>query len=539
MKPVAVCVGAVAVLVCGTAAVVMNGSRKVRLPVSTAPVTFFDESRQGITLASLPRGIHSLSAEECGRCHTREHSQWQESAHARSVTEPVFTAAFHAEQRFLCRSCHSPLIEQHPTLVYRMESRPSVLLHGSEPQGDPATTAEFRAQLATQQMRAGGAFPAVTEPNPHYNATLAREGVNCVTCHVRDGTVLTTKQSARTDVPHSLTYSPMLAKADFCGGCHQFAVPNPSAHPFETTPRQGSRIVTALQRRQAREQQVRQLARLHAMMRDSVSTAALQKEDPPVPPEPGIDQQYQTEARVQDTLAEFRMSPAAMKGETCQSCHMPESGGRGQHHWPGRDDLAMLRRAVTMNARLDRESYQSGDLVQAVIKLKNDAGHRFPTGDSVHAGIVDVWLKDGGRTLGRQVFVMSNQQSGRRGFFVQQIGQSFQRQAFAIDRGGNTPVMFAGKLDAPQREDTRLLPGEEATLVYSQKVQGGLAQAKNPVLRIRVFHSGVHPAFKGSRVDPKTDTLKLIREEVLPIRIATAREVKTATRGTPALTEPG
>lgn len=55
------------------------------------------------------------SAEQCGRCHRAIFDSWETSAHARSMTSPVFLDAFDAaenefgvEARKVCLGCHAP-----------------------------------------------------------------------------------------------------------------------------------------------------------------------------------------------------------------------------------------------------------------------------------------------------------------------------------------------------------------------------------------------------------------------------------------------
>lgn len=468
--------------------------RLVTLERYDAPLTFFDEKRQFITLASLPAGIGSLSAQACASCHKKEYAEWQKSGHAHSTTEPVFTAAFKAEPRALCRSCHSPLKEQHPTLIHALNEKPKVLVHGS--------------LMPFNHGRFPGETPHVKEKNSHFDVSLQKEGVTCVTCHVREGTVLSSKPKASANVPHPLSYSPMLAKAEFCGGCHQFNIERPQRHPFE---KEFSRMELARELGKSQQRQIK----LIQSQTDHRGQIKQDGEEPPIPPDPMSESQYQNEARTQGTLDEFLVSPAALNGETCQSCHMPAKDGDAGHVWPGRRDEAMLRKAISLSVRLDRETYRKGDKLQAVIKIKNDAGHRFPTGDNVHAGIVDVWLRDGKKTLGRQVYVMRDR--GQNMFFTNQI-LSFDGQ-FRPQTGGSAT------LEGPQRRDTRLLAGEEATLLYAQPGIEALASAKNPELRVRVFHAGLHPGFKGSRIDPKKDTLRLIREQTLTVPISREREL--------------
>jgi hypothetical protein len=225
---------------------------------------------------------------------------------------------------------------------------------------------------------------------------------------------------------------------------------------------------------------------------------------------------------VQHTLDEFRISPAAMKGQTCQSCHMPRQDGGNAHSWPGRNDGTMLQKAISLTARLDKPSYRTGEKLQAVIRVKNDAGHRFPTGDSLHAGVLDVWLCDGNRTLGRQTFLMANQGGGMSGgtAFINGRVMGANGGVFLTNIDGLVPRADTSPvLEAPNRADTRLLPGEDALFVYHQPVTQQIAAAKNLTLRVRVFHSAIHPGLKKTGVDPGRNTMRLVREQTLPVRI--------------------
>lgn len=480
----------------------------VLLPVYAKPIVFFREKELAVPVGTLPVGITSLNAAACAQCHADEHSDWAGSPHAHSSTEPVFAAAFQSEPRALCRACHSPLREQQPMLVKRLTEPPKVLFTGA---------------LRMWTM------PAIVERNPKYDAKLSTEGVNCVTCHVREGTVLTANASAL-PAPHSLSYSPKMREPNYCAGCHQFDVENPVLHPFElrntnSIRQSGFEIVTHL--------------RLNKLAGNSApSTPASQPEteqneeqksdeDPPIPPNPMLETQYQQEARVQHTFQEFRASPAAAQGETCQSCHMPPGKDGRRHLFAGSGSLEMLRKAVSLTARLDRPNYAPGDRLQAEITLRNDAGHRFPTGDSIHAGILDVWLRDGRKTLGRQVFLMSNQR-----LFPFELDLADDGKFRMIFR--RTPSQGA-TLKIPKRADTRLIAGETVKLTYQQKLSAAITQAAAPELVVRVYHADVHPGFRGSGIDPKKRTLKLFREERLPIQLEPGPQTvslrKTSHRG--------
>ena len=84
-----------------------------RAPKSTPPVGLTPPA-QGPPPPSLPPAAASLSASQCGRCHAKQHREWQGSLHAHAAS-PGFLGQFpgstHAFQSS-CRSCHAPLAEQ-------------------------------------------------------------------------------------------------------------------------------------------------------------------------------------------------------------------------------------------------------------------------------------------------------------------------------------------------------------------------------------------------------------------------------------------
>src|SRR4029079_2842331 len=66
----------------------------------------------------LPAGIPSLSASTCGGCHPEQHAAWASSRMGRAMTDPVFLEDWaHQDGVFVCRNCHTPLVEQRPPLV--------------------------------------------------------------------------------------------------------------------------------------------------------------------------------------------------------------------------------------------------------------------------------------------------------------------------------------------------------------------------------------------------------------------------------------
>ena len=79
---------------------------------------------------------------------------------------------------------------------------------------------------------------------------------------------------------------------------------------------------------------------------------------------------------LENTYNEWKEGPYGQTGNSCQSCHMPDR----RHLWRGIHDPEMVRAGVTVRLTLDRERYQVGDRVQAVITLTNSGvGHYLPT----------------------------------------------------------------------------------------------------------------------------------------------------------------
>ncbi len=147
----------------------------------------------GPAAAALSKGTHPvrvraedpaiLRSAECSGCHKKVHASWRASAHGRAFTNPIFRHAFERDRKAWCLNCHAPLWE---------------------PGADgPARAAEI-----------------ASTPD---DLALYAEGVNCATCHIRDGGIV-----GKTDYPpgaelfHPVRYDPGLRRETFCAGCHQF-----------------------------------------------------------------------------------------------------------------------------------------------------------------------------------------------------------------------------------------------------------------------------------------------------------------------------
>ena len=108
-----------------------------------------------------------VRAASCAECHEAETAAWARSRHRVSVTNEIFRAGLAAETEARCVRCHAPLPEQ--------------------------------VREVAKTIRSGAELAA---------AAVAREGVSCAVCHVRDGEA------------HG---NAALSSDALCGACHQFA----------------------------------------------------------------------------------------------------------------------------------------------------------------------------------------------------------------------------------------------------------------------------------------------------------------------------
>lgn len=182
----------------------------------------------------------ALSARECQGCHEREYQEWAGSRHAQAWSNALFTESFRESGSPWCVNCHAPLAEQR-----------------------------------SQHFLGEGGPPGLLE-----------EGVTCAACHLRDGVILTGREpSQAAQEVHPVRLERELGTAEFCGGCHEFPLPEVSAS---------------------------------------------------VGPAPHL--------LMQQTLTEWRASRAARRGERCQSCHM----AGGSHAFPGGHALEWVRGALEL-----------------------------------------------------------------------------------------------------------------------------------------------------------------------------------------------
>jgi hypothetical protein len=226
-------------------------------------------------------------------------------------------AAFSAIEASLdpqaCGSCHPRQLEDWRTSLHSRAIGPGILWqfhvmgqeHANACMRCHAPLAEQKALLAIER----GWANAPAAPRPGYvPADLHRQGLVCAACHVRRHERFgppAREGAAKGPIPHGgFTASAAFGDSRFCSSCHQFPPSGPSLNGKP----------------------------------------------------------------LENTHEEWRGSPAAREGRSCQACHMPDR----RHLWRGIHDREMTRQALAI-------SFDVGG-GRARARLANvGAGHHFPT----------------------------------------------------------------------------------------------------------------------------------------------------------------
>lgn len=300
-----------------------------------------------------------------------------------------FSAAEASLDPQACGACHPDQLREWQTSLHAGAYSPGFA--GQLLEGDLAEPDSLRhcqtchAPLAEQQP-----WDATGDPEPAYDAALRAQGIVCASCHVR---------SQRRYGPPRRAGLP--------------ATSGPAPHAgFEVRPE---------------FEQAHFCAECHHFF-----------DDEGVAGKP-----------LQNTFAEWRASPAAAEGRSCQSCHMPERA----HTWRGIHDAEMVRSGVDVAWDVE----PSADPLRATLVLENrDVGHAFPTYVTPRVFLA-IWQLD-------------------------ELGQELEGTRASATLGRE--IDFA---DWSERFDTRVLPGEQASLAY--------AKARHPGARELVGRVTVDPAY--------------------------------------------
>ena len=156
------------------------------------PVEIYDlnqKTARFIPYQTLPKGLVSLKAKDCGVCHSEIYKEWQNTLHAKAYTDPFFTA-YHKKDKGdpTCLVCHTPLENQSPVIL-------------------TSASGEFHDLIST--------------PNPNFYPELQKEGVTCASCHVKDGVIYGPYQKKDMHAPHPVAYADKFASKSLCQQCHE------------------------------------------------------------------------------------------------------------------------------------------------------------------------------------------------------------------------------------------------------------------------------------------------------------------------------
>ncbi|HEV8471300.1 MAG TPA: multiheme c-type cytochrome [Methylomirabilota bacterium] len=153
---------------------------------------------------------------------------------------------------------------------------------------------------------------------------------------------------------------------------------------------------------------------------------------------------------LEDTYEEWRASPFASAGVQCQDCHMPDR----RHLWRGVHDRDMVERGLTIAVTAESRA-------PALIVTSTGVGHRFPTYVTPLVVLRAEQLDAAGRPI-----------SGTRA--ERRIGREV---TLDLER---------------ELADTRLAPGESATLTYAQAPTPSAAALR---LSVIVFPDAFYTGF--------------------------------------------
>jgi hypothetical protein len=135
-----------------------------------------------------------ISAESCRSCHSKITAQWEQSRHAQSWSNPIFQEGYIAEPDPFCVYCHAPHAEQR---IETLKNDPWV-----------RSMHPVKGSLLNRPER--------------YPEPLADEGINCATCHVRDGKMIASEP--KPFAPHPITVDTRIKESVFCKDCHDFPI---------------------------------------------------------------------------------------------------------------------------------------------------------------------------------------------------------------------------------------------------------------------------------------------------------------------------
>ncbi len=141
-----------------------------------------------IPFQTLPEGLSSLSAEECGECHVEIYNEWKASFHAQAWYDPQFQAEWAKDDSlWVCLNCHTPLTNQQEFLILG--------------------------------KKGGDYFQPVKQSNSRFDPSLQEEAITCAVCHVRNSAVIG-PYGNQEEAPHAVQKDPGHLSQQMCLSCH-------------------------------------------------------------------------------------------------------------------------------------------------------------------------------------------------------------------------------------------------------------------------------------------------------------------------------
>jgi len=272
-----------------------------------------------VVLVATLRGTHSLSRTDQVAAFIEKH--WHRPMPAQGQAPPGYSDLEKSLDAAACAQCHPAQYQDWGDSLHSHTMGAGLLWQLQVlPPKQVLSCLDCHAPLAEQKTLLARelGWPGIAQdpPPPYVPQDLHRQGLTCVACHVRGHRRFgppprAGSPSADTPgLPHD-GYSAQAAFTDsrFCKGCHQF-------------PKDGPALNGKL---------------------------------------------------LENTYAEWRASPYAAQGKSCQSCHMPQR----RHQWRGIHDPEMVRQALTTT--LEVMPADDGRLQVQAHLLNSGAGHYFPT----------------------------------------------------------------------------------------------------------------------------------------------------------------
>ena len=273
----------------------------------------------GKVALSQPRTPSGLSATE--RDFLERH--WRRPISPQGAPPGRFSPVERSLAPLSCGTCHPGQLADWKKSLHSKAMGPGVAgqlveMFKSDPES-ARSCLDCHAPLAEQapQVPQGKAMG----PNPAFDASLQAQGLVCAGCHVRGHQRFGPPRREGATVPtppgaspphNGVTRTSAFLRSEFCASCHQF------------TP-DGFALNGKL---------------------------------------------------LENTLEEWRASPAARQGLGCQDCHMPDRS----HLWRGIHDPEMVKSGVEVALATERPRYRPGDELQARLTITSTrVGHYFPT----------------------------------------------------------------------------------------------------------------------------------------------------------------